>query len=190
MAKIMTVQEALDSMSAKKNANGKIVINRFNKKNFNTLMLAMANDVNFKTEMAKVKKGELDSVEDVMVTKGFRQWCKTLIEKAGVDKSESVRVLDDEFVIPNMEGLYEFFASALYEYINAGNQFDFIPTKEFKGGIYIKNIDEKTTVADAHSPQDRSYLGTFETTKKKHKELGVKTGCPAFLQSRKRVDKK
>lgn len=189
MAKILTVEEALASMNAKTNANGKVIINRFNKKNFNKLMLAMANDVNFKAEMAKVKKGELDSVEDIMVTKGFRQWCKKLVEKAGVDKNESERVLTDEFVIPDMDGLYEFFATALYQYIDAGNQFDFIPTKEFKGSLYIKNVDEKVTVADAHSPQDRSYLGTYETTKKKHKELGVKSGCPSFLQSRKKVNK-
>lgn len=185
----LTVQEALEEMSAK-TKNGKVVINRFNKKNFNKLLTAIANDVEFKAEVAKVKKGELDSVEEIMVTKGFRQWCKSLLEKAGVDKSESVRVLDGEFVIPNMDGLYEFFASALYEYINAGNQFDFIPNKEFKGSLYLKNVDEKVTVTDAHSPQDRSYLGTFETTKKKHKELAVKSGCPKFLQSRKRVDQK
>lgn len=190
MAKFMTVDEALQSMQAKKNANGKLVVNRFNKKNFNNLMLAIANDPEFKVEVAKVKKGELDSVEEIMVTKGFRQWCKKLIEKAGVDKSESARVLEPEFVIPDVDGLYEFFAAALYSYIDAGNQFDFMPTKEFKGGIYIKNVDEKTTVTDAHSPQDRSYIGTFETTKKKHKELGVKSGCPAFLQSRKKVEKK
>ncbi len=190
MSKIMTVEEALASMGAKTNANGKLVVNRFNKKNFNKLLTAMANDVNFKAHVAKVKKGELDTVEDILVTDGFRKWCKKLIEKAGVDKTESERVLSEDFVIPDMDGIYDFFVTAVYKYMEAGNQFDLLPTEDFKGSLYIKNVDEKVTVADAHSPQDRSYLGTFETTKKKHKELGVKSGCPAFLQNRKRVEKK
>lgn len=189
MSKILTVQEALNSMSAKEGKNGKVTLNRFNKKNFGILMTALANDVDFTSKVAKVKAGELDTVEDVLVTKGFRKWCKNLVEKAGVDKAESERVMSADFQIDNMDGLYEFFASALYQYIEAGNQFDFLPTEDFKGSLYLKSVDEKTTVADVKSPQDGSYIGTFETTKKKHKELAVKSGCPAFLKNRKKVEK-
>ena len=181
------VQETLAEMSAKTNANGKVVINRFNKKNFTKLMTAMANDTEFKTEYAKSKNGEISEVEDIMVTKEFRKWCMKLLEKAGVDKNESVRIMDGNFQFPSMEGFYEFFSTALYKYIDAGNQFDFIPNKEFKGSIYMKNVDEKTTVADAHSPKDRSYLGTYETTKKKHKEIGVKSTCPKWLIKRSKI---
>ncbi len=190
MAKIMTVEEALETMRAKANAKGKVTVNRFNKKNFNTLMTALANDLEFKAKVAKVKKGELDSLEDVMVTKEFRKWCKKLVEKMGVDKTESEKVLTSEFQIPDMDGMYEFFATALYEYMNAGNQFEMLPKEDFKGLIYLKDVDEKTTVSDAFSPQDRSYLGTFETTKKKHKEVAAKSSCPSFLVNRKKVDKK
>lgn len=190
MSKVMTVQEAIESMKGKVNDKGKLVPNRFSRKNFNTLMVALVNDVDFKTKVAKVKKGELDTVEDVMVTEEFRKWCKKLIEKAGVDKSESARVLTKDFVIDDMDGLYDFFVTAIFEYLSAGNTFDFIPTKEFKGSISLKDVPEKTTVADAFSPQDRSYLGTYKTTKKNHKELSVKSGCPSFLQDRVKVDKK
>ena len=182
---ILTVKEALERVKG----DGKSP-NRFSKKSFNTLMTALANDVNFAAKVANVKKGELESVEDVMVTKGFRKWCKKLVEKAGVDKAESERVMTDAFQIDDMEGLYEFFASAIYEYCAAGNRFALLPTEDFKGSISIKNVDETTTVADAYSPKDRSYLGTYETTKKAHKELSVKTGCPDFLKSRKPVAKK
>lgn len=184
MSKIMSVEEALESMKGKKNAKGEMVINRFNKKNFNTLMVAMANDVDFKAEYVKVKKDEIDSIEDVMVTKGFRKWCKKLVEAAGVDKAESERVMSPDFKIDNMDGLYEFFATALYEYMEAGNRFDFIPRKEFKGGIYIKEVPERERTADAFSPKDRTYLGTYKTKKKKHKEVFVKSSCPAYLQER------
>ena len=90
MAKIMTVQEALESIKAtKKSEKGETILNRFNKKSFNNLMLAMANDVDFTSKVAKKVKNEdgTDSfeLEDVMVTKEFRKWCKKIAEKAGID---------------------------------------------------------------------------------------------------------
>ena len=189
MAKIMTVEEALASMKAKEGKNGKPVINRFNKKNFNLLMTAMANDPNFTTKVVKVKGGELDSVEDVMITKGFREFCKKIVEKAGVDKKESDVVFnaDFEFTQADMNGLYEFFASAVYQYMSVGNQFDFMPTEDFKGSISLKNVDEVSKTAEAFSPKDRASLGVYTTTKKAHKELTVKSNCPSFLKSRVKV---
>ena len=53
MAKVMTVEEALASMQPKKKKDGEIIINRFNKRNFNNLMLAMINDVNFTHKVLK-----------------------------------------------------------------------------------------------------------------------------------------
>ena len=187
--KVMSVKEALEEIKAKPGKNGKIVINRFSKKSFNSLMKAMINDPDFSAKVAKVKGGDLESVETVMVTKGFREWIKKLLEKAGIDKTESAMALSSDFEIDNVDGLYEFFVTAVYEYMAAGNRFDFMPTEDFKGGIEIKEVAEKTTIADAHSPQDRSYLGTFKTTKKAHKELKVKTSCPSFLAKREKVAK-
>lgn len=181
----LTFNEAIEAITPKTGEKG-----RFNKKKFTMLMKAMANDVNFQAKVAKVRKGELKDVEPIMVTKEFRKWCKHLLETAGIDKTESARVLTDDFVIDSMDGLYEFFVTALYEYINAGNQFDLLPTEEFKGSLYIKNVGEKVSVSDSFSPQTREYIGTFEITKKKHKELGVKSGCPAFLKDKKKVPQK
>lgn len=185
--KILTVQEAIESMKAKENSKGQKVINRFSKKNFNTLMVAMMNDTEFTANVAKTKGVELDSVEKVMVTKGFREWCKKLVEKAGVDKSESARVLTSDFQIDNVDGLYEFFTAAIQTYMDAGNKYDFLPTEEFKGSIFIKDVDEKETVAESKNVQTGESLGVFKTNKKKHKELAVKSGCPSFLKTRTRV---
>lgn len=187
MAKILTVEEALQEIQSKTNEKGKEVINRFSKKNFNTLLLAMANDLEFKEKVAKVKGGELVDLEEVMVTKDFRKWCQKLVEKAGVDKAESARVLSPEFTIDNVDGLYEFFASAVFQYIDAGNQFDFLPTESFKGGIQRKKVDQKTKRSEAKNPHTGESLGTFEITNKAHKELKVKSSCPAFLKDKKRV---
>lgn len=179
----MTVKEALESMTAE---NGK---NRFNKKNFNILMTAMANDPEFVTRIVKVKNGEIDTVENIMVSKGFREFCKKIAEKSGVDKTESARILTDsfEFTTSDLTGLYEFFVTAVYEYMSAGNTFDFMPTEDFKASISIKDVPEKVVTAEAFSPKDRTSLGVYETTKKKHKELVAKSTCPVFLKNRKKV---
>lgn len=186
MAKIMSVEEALASMTAKTKPDGTKVINRFNKKNFNLLMLAMANDPEFKVQVANVKNGNLD-LEDVMVTKEFRKWCKKLVEKVGVDPMESERVMTKDFVIDNMEGLYDFFSAALYEYMNAGNRFDLPSREDFKGGFILADVEESTKVADAFNPDGHQYIGTFETKKKKHKILKAKSSCPTYLSEKRKI---
>ena len=184
MSKIVTVDEVLAEMQASKKENGNVIYNRFNKKNFEKLMKAMLNDINFTTQIARVKNGELASVEDIEVSKGFRKFCRRVIEKSGIDKTESERIMTDEFVFDNVEGLYEFFATAMYLYIQAGNRFDLIPKKNFKGSIALKKVGKSTKTAEAFSPQTRESLGFFETTKDAHEELVVKTGCPAYLKKR------
>lgn len=184
---IQTVQEVLDSIQAKEGTNGPI-INRFNKRNFTALMTAMANDPNFTIKVAKTKKGELENLEDIMVSQEFRKFCQKVAEKSGVDKNESAHILTDfMFSQSDLNGLYEFFAAAVYKYIEAGNRFEFLPTEDFVGSIALKDVPESVTVKEAFSPKDRSSLGKYETTKKAHKELIAKSSCPKFLKKRKKV---
>lgn len=192
MAKIMTVQEALASMQAKTNEKGTKVLNRFNKKSFNTLMLAMANDVDFTTKVAKKVKNEdgTDGVEleDVMVTKEFRKWCKKLAENAGIDKAESERIMTSDFTINDVEGLYDFFATALYEYMNAGNKFDFPSKEDFEGSIFLKDMEETTKEYDGRNPKDGSFIGRFESKTKKHKVMATKSSCPSWLSEKRKIN--
>ena len=183
-----TVSEFLKEIAGKPNKKGKVVPNRFNKKTFSKLMKVMANDPDFTTEVVDVKNGEANA-NTIMVSKKFREWCQKLVEKFGVDKKDSEIILSKDFQFGNMDGLYEFFATALYEYISAGNYFEFIPKSDFKGKVYIKDIPETTVVRDAKKPQTGEYIGTFETTYKQHKQLGMKSGCPVFLKNRKPVKK-
>lgn len=188
MAKtIISVDEVLAEITATKKENGDWNYNRFNKKNFEKLMKAMINDADFKTQVAKVKKGELDSVEEIEVSKGFRKFVKKVVEKFGVDKTESEKILTSDFTIDNVEGLYEFFATAMYLYIEKGNRFDLIPKKDFKGSVALKKVKKSSKTSAAHSPQTREYLGDFEVTKEEHDVLVVKSSCPSYLKSRKKV---
>jgi hypothetical protein len=186
MAKIMTVKEALAMMQAKENKKGEKIINRFNKKNFNILMTAIANDLTFSEKVAK-KVGDSFDLEEVLVTKGFRKWCKKLVEKAGVDKSESEIVMSPDFKIDDCEELYDFFAAALYEYMDAGNKFDLPGKEDFQGSFYIKDVAEATREYDARNPLTNENIGKFKSTTKKHKEAKAKSTAPDWLTTKKKL---
>lgn len=186
MSKIMTVAEAIESMTAKKNAKGNTVLNRFSKKNFNNLMVAIANDVEFTEKVAK-KTGETFELEDIMVTKEFRKWCRKLVEKAGVDAYESEVVMTDNFKIEDMTPLYDFFAAALYKYINAGNKFDLHTHEDFEGSIFLKDIEESKNTYSARNPLTGEALGNFERKTKKHRELRVKSSAPEWLSTKRKI---
>lgn len=189
MKKVLTVDEVLQEIAAKKKVdkNGveKTIYNRFNKRNYQTLLKAMLNDPELKAVTIKLKDGGVDSTEDIMVTKDFREFLRKVLIKAGVDASDSAAVLSKDFTIDNVDGLYEFFATSMYLYMNAGNRFDLIPTQDFKGSLFIESVPETKKVAEAKNPKTRESLGTFETTKGAYKRLGVKSTCPSWLVSRK-----
>ena len=80
----MKVKDALESMHGTVSADGKVKLNRFNKKKFADLMVALANDTEFTSEVARsVNGGDECVVEEIAVSKEFRKWCRKLVEKAG-----------------------------------------------------------------------------------------------------------
>lgn len=188
-----TLEEVLSEISAKKDESGKIKINRFSKKSFNELMLAMVNtpDFSFKTISGKPDELKEEDVKELFPTKEFRKFIKKVLQTAGVDKNESEKVLDASFEFESVDGLYEFFTAAMQTYLTVGNSYDLFQTEEFKGSIFMKDVEESVKVAEAFTPgtaDERKSLGTFKTTKKKHKELCTKSPCPSFLKTRVPVD--
>lgn len=186
MAKTSSVKDVLATMVAKTNAKGNKVLNRFSKKNFNTLMTAIANDTEFVAKVAK-KSGDSCEVEDVFVSKDFRKWCKKLIEKFGVDSHDADAVMSSDFHFDNMDGIYEFFMSAVSQYLNAGNKFDFLTEEDFKATISLKDVEDKESTYEAKNPLTGEALGTVKSKTKKHKELKVKSSAPEWLTTKKRI---
>ena len=191
MKNIMTMQEVLDSIRAKakpnKDGSEGFTYNRFNKKSFENLLRAMLNDTDVKIGTIKVKNNEVSSKEDIMVTQEFRKFLQKILRTAGIDTEDSKAILSKDFIIDNVDGLYEFFTTAMYIYMDNGNKFDMIPTENFKGSLYINNVAETKKTQDAKNPKDGSSLGIFETTKKTHKKLCVKSSCPSYLVNRKKI---
>ena len=163
-----------------------MIVNRFNKKKFNEFMRDLANNLDYSYETTKFINGEIKS-KKIESTKEFRRWCKRLLMSAGMDKKDADRVTKGDFVINDMNGLYDFFTSAMYEYMNDGNKFDLIPTKDFKGSIYLKDIPKTKKKSKQYSPKDRSYIGEFEIEKDHHKQLKSSSTCPKYLIKRKKV---
>ena len=190
MAKYANVKEALEDMKATVDGNGRLKMNRFNKKRFSDLLTALANDTEFTTEVARAVNGGSDSVvESIAVSKEFRKWLKKQVEKAGVDKAESEKILNaEEFTIDDMNPFYDFFTTAMIEYMNAGNYFQ-LPTKSnFEATLYTKKVPKKTVTKEAFTPgkkDERKSLGVFTTVYSEHMELSSSSSCPKFLKNRK-----
>lgn len=192
MKEIKTVAAVLESIRPNPAVkdNGKTNHNRFSKKAFNELLTAMVNDPDFTTDFAVSAKGELKSVEEIRVTEGFRKWLQKVVEIAGIDKAESAVVLSKDFVIPNMDGLYELFTTAMYEYMKNGSRFDMIPKKDFKASFAMNKKAPKTKTGTLLNPSTGEVLGTYSTDMAEHWEASVKSSCPNWMKKRMKTLKK
>lgn len=162
--------------------------NRYSKEKFDKLLLAIANDTEFKGTVAEIKNGIYMGDKEVELSKGLRKWVKGVLESVGMDRDDASVVLNEDFNFKNVDGLQDFIAHALYEFVASGNSFK-LPTKEdFDGGpIYMKQHEEMTKVRSAINPQTKEELGEFETTYPKHRTLETKSSCPKYLRKRKKI---
>lgn len=182
------VKEYCEGIRAKVRPDGRIVINRFSEKNFKGLMKAMINDLEFTRMVAQIKGGEVASVEEVCPAVELRNFLRRILEKAGIDKAESAKILEESFKVDNVDGLYDFMDAAIMTYMECGNRFDFKTTEDFKGGMYLKHFDETETTQRQINPRTKEDMGLYKTTKKAHKKLFAKSSCPAYLSKRTRVE--
>ncbi len=150
-------------------------------------MRAILNDPTFTEKVAVSSGEELIKVEEIAVSEEFRKFLKKVLEKAGIDKKDSEVVLSKDFTIDNVDGLYEFFASAMYEYMNAGNKFDLLPKEDFKGSLYLSTVEAASRVSTVRNPQTNEDMGEFEFSHKAYKTLKASSPCPKYLKSKKKL---
>lgn len=151
-------------------------------------MRAMLNDPDFVETSVKYYHQNLQPV-DLSVSKDFRKFIKRVLEKLGVDSSEAKRILEPEFKFDNVNGLYEFFASAVYEYMEVGNKFDLIPKEDFRATIYMDTEKKKKKKYKARDPISGTYLGEVEVETEEHKRLKVSSPAPKWMTKRKKITK-
>lgn len=177
-----SVKEVIERITPKGNS-----VNRFSKKSFNDLMKAMLNDTDFAADIAVTKHKELAEMQKVMVTKEFRGFLRRILEKAGIDKADSAVVMDPSFTIDNVDGLYDFISTAVYEYMAAKNKFDFLPRKDFRGSITVKDKAKTSKVSEARNPQTGESLGTWQYDTDSYKTLVASSPAPEYLKTRKKL---
>ena len=180
MSNVKSVSDVIKEITPEK----KGAVNRFSKKSFHELMKAMANDVDYKETVAKVKSGELKGKEDIPVTEGFRKFLRKNMEKAGMDKADSAIVMDKSFTIDSFDGMYDFVEAALYNYMAAGNNFEFQPREDFRGKMTIVTKPETVKVREVRNPQTKETMGPFEFTTTSHKILKASSPAPKYLTTR------
>mgnify|MGYP004639277883 CR=1 FL=1 len=164
-------------------------MSRFSRESFNEQIKTILNNPEYKVEVVKVAKSKAEGydVSEVAVTEGFRKFCKRLLEQFGVDKYESEKVMTKDFQFNNVDGLYEFMCAAIYDYIDNGNKFDFVPRMGFKGSLELVDVEEKTKTSklrDKVSGEERIYT----TFMKKHKKLKASSSCPSYLKVKKDLE--
>lgn len=176
----MKVAEILEEIRSKSEDS----TNMYSDKRFKKLMKAMANDDTFEELVAEVKSGEYLGDKKYNPAKELRKWCVKVVQKAGVDKEEAKKVLEKDFVIDDVEGLPEFFAATLYEFMAAGNAYDIIPKKDLKASIRIGKVDEKVRTI-SRNPQTGESITPYDMVTEAHRAVSVKNPSPKYLKHRK-----
>ncbi len=159
---------------------------RFSKATFGKLLTAIANEPGFKAQVAEIKDGEFAGYADVAVGEKFRAWVRKVVEKAGVDTTESAVVLSNGFAIPNCEWMYDFFAEAMYQYMANGGTFNLPKKEDFNASLKIAEIPASEAVKEVKRPGGES-LGNFIVKDKPYKKLVASSGIPKYLRERIKV---
>lgn len=181
-----SVNDVLTDIAAVVTSDGKKKLNQFNRTNFNRLLNAAASDPDFTSQVAIIKGGEFKGYNEVACGKEFRKWMRHLLERAGIDSTESGMVESPDFAVGNVSWMYDLFAEVMWLYME-GNKFAFPKKEDFEAVLAIKDVDETVKVSEIKKPGGPS-IGVFEQTKKAHKVLTVKSSCPKYLASRRQVD--
>lgn len=153
------------------------------KTDFNKFTKAFVNDVDFTThkvkgvdEAGKVIKDEVKPVEE------YRKGLKKILIDFGVDKQEAEKIMK-EYEIKSVDGLYEFISELMYEYMDTGKKFSFLPKEDFTGTMWLDDVEADTDWQEYRNP---SKPGEFIYSKRdKHKVLNRKSSCPNWLKTKK-----
>lgn len=184
----MSVKTILESMTSRTD-EGLIIKRPFNKSNFNKLIAEMLSDPDHVIQVPNIKGDAIESYREVIVSKDFRKFLKTMLERVGVDKGESVAVLDSAFGVTEKDvvWMYDFISAALTEYMSTGAGFEFVPRDDLVGTIRIKPVAAATRVREVIKPSTRESMGLHQFDTQDHREYSVKSSCPKLLKSCKKI---
>ena len=162
--------------------NGKVK-KTFSRADFDTLLKAMVNDVEYTTTYCGTKNGELVKKE-VQPVKMFRESLKRVLTNFGVDSNDAEKIVS-EYKFTNVDGWYELMSEIIYRYMEADKKFDFPTREDFKGSISMKNVDEAVgTYSSIKKKGETGPVDTFKIETKSHKILEKKSKAPNWLKKK------
>lgn len=154
------------------------------KNDFNKLAKAFLNDVEYTTHKVKgVDEDGKPVKEEIQPVKEYRKGLKKMLTDFGVDKQEAEKMMTD-YEIKSVEGQYEFISELLYQYMESGKKFQFIPKEDFNASMWIDDDEGDDDWKEYRNP---SKPGESVYTKRKpHKVLNRKSTCPNWLKESKK----
>lgn len=150
----------------------------FSRADFDKLAKAYMNEVGYKANVHGKEEGDA-SVETV---KSLRGMIKKILKDFGVDEQEAAIIMTEEYQIKNVDGIYEMCSELVYNYVDAGKKFAFIPKDDFEGSLTLDIVEASTTTTKGVGED----AATFKVEKQKHKKIKVKSSCPKWLKTSKK----
>lgn len=159
------------------------------KADFNKFAKEFVNDVEFEATKVKGVDEEGKPVEEKFTpVKDYRKSLEKVLVDFGVDKQEASKMTTD-YKIKSVDGMYEFVSELLYQYMETGKKFQFIPKDDFTGSIWVDNEEEEKEWKEWKNPRakdDPSQPEHVYTKKKAHKKLNRSSKCPSWLKETKK----
>lgn len=149
----------------------------FSKEQFTDLARAYLNDTEAVVKVAKTKNGEMFT-EETNVVKDFRKMIERILIDFGVDKQEASKVIED-YQFTNVDAMYGVCSELIYNYVDAGKKFTFIPKEDCVASLTIKEYEDE--VKYNKNPKDPE-AEPVPTLYKKHKKMKVESLTPSWLK--------
>lgn len=173
------MQNAANELAEKKKA-GKRTVSTFSRRGFAEMMQTMLNDVDYESSTCRVDKDGKMAKETFYPIRDFREkFILPIMLDCNLDKEDAKeKALKYNFGKSQVDSLYPVLSDGVYNYINSGKKFNFIPKEDFSASIAIKEQEECVKEYNTRGGKK---------TKIKHKAcktLIKKSGTPSWLKDR------
>lgn len=180
MTKFLEAIEAIKAGTVNEKGEKKALT--FNREAFEDVVTSLINTPEYEVETAS-KDAESETGYKVTTTKPVAELRKSLEQfliDAGVDKAEAAHQAATA-EIKKLNGIYEIFSEALYQYLKAGKKFNFVTKTDFQGSLELQENEE--TVKEYTNMQSPT-KDKFKKREGKHSKVKASSKVPQWLAQR------
>ncbi|MDD3172211.1 MAG: hypothetical protein PHF63_00855 [Herbinix sp.] len=170
MAQKTEFQKTLEELTTSKST--------FSRSDFETVAKALINEVEYSTEVCKIKNGELIK-ETIMPVKDFRKGMRDILVSFGVDKQDAEKIMSADFKITKTDWFYPLISELITSYMSTGHKFTFLPKDDFMASI--KLAKREATTKEFTNPKTKQ---KFKKTIPEHTVLVKQSSCPSWRKKK------